>query len=282
MLDLFASNLYLFAPLFLAFNIGLGLLFVWIAERSPMAAFWQSCAGLVGPFFQAVGAIFALYSAFLANDVWRTYEKAQTAVTREQQGIRELLRLAEAMGPQGQRLRELTIAFGHASAPLDWTTRHVPPVPAASVRWLFNETLFGSVAQAGPQVQNAAMNAIRDMRAGYLDRVEILTSTVGQGKWSAVFIFGVLTQIALVAVHLGKARAGMLAVTIFSIGMTASMIFILEFSEPFVEPFAVSLQPIYEALRSETPNTSLPGAGPRGPSATQGGSSDAAPVHDHD
>ncbi len=275
MLHLFASNLYIFAPLFLAFNVGLGLLFVWIAEFSPTAALWKSCKGIVGPAFQATAALFALYSAFLANDVWRTYEKAQAAVMREQQGIRELLRLAEAMGPQGQRLRELTIAFGRASAPPDWASRPAPPVPAASVRWLFNETLFGSVAQAGPQVQSAARDAIKDMRAGYLDRVEILTSTVGQGKWSVVFIFGVLTQIALVAVHFGNARASMFIVTLFSIGMTVSMIFILEFSEPFVEPFAVSLQPIYEAMRSVTPDASLPGR--PGPSATQGESPDAPP-----
>jgi hypothetical protein len=112
------------------------------------------------------------------------------------------------------------------------------------------------------------------MRAGYLDRVEILTSTVGQGKWSVVFIFGVLTQIALVAVHLGHASASMLIVTLFSIAMTISMIFILEFAEPFVEPFAVSLQPIYEAMVSETPapDTTLPRPDAREPTATQGAS----------
>jgi hypothetical protein len=231
-----------------------------------------------GPAYQAIATLFALYSAFLANDVWRTYEKAQAAVTHEQQGIRELLRLAEAMGPQGQRLRELTIAFGRASAPPDLAGRPARPVPAASVRWLLNESLFGSVAQAGPQVQTAARDAIKDMRAGYLDRVEILTSTVGQGKWSVVFIFGVLTQIALVAVHFGNARASMFIVTLFSIAMTVSMVGILEFAEPFVEPFAVSLQPIYDAMRSVTPETSLPGRPePSGPSATQGESPDAPP-----
>jgi len=81
------------------------------------------------------------------------------------------------------------------------------PATLGIIHGLLYEGLFGAVVKAGPEVQRTTMNALMELRAG---------------KWSAVFLFGVLTQIALVATHLGKTRASVLAVTLFSIGMTTS------------------------------------------------------------
>src|SRR5215471_5744754 len=104
MLRLFASNWHVFGLLFLAFNICLGLVFVWVAERSPMAPFWQRCSGVAGEVIATLALIFGLYSAFLAEDVWTMHDKARAAVMREESALRVLLRIAESAGPQGQGL----------------------------------------------------------------------------------------------------------------------------------------------------------------------------------
>jgi hypothetical protein len=250
MLRLFATHWYVFGPLFLAFNIGLGLLLVWIAERSPAAPFWQRRVGVGHELTATVALIFGLYSAFLAEDVWTMHDKARAAVLREDAAIRVLLRVAESVGPEGQPLRELLLHYGRASTVGNWMNELDRPATLGIIHGLLHEGLFGVVVKAGPEVQRTTMDALMELRAGHLDRVALATATAGEGKWSAVFLFGVLTQIALVATHLGKSRASVLAVTLFSIGMTISMMIILQFSQPFHGLHAVSLRPIQEAVES--------------------------------
>jgi hypothetical protein len=252
MLRLFATNWYVFGPLFLAFNIGLGLVFVWVAERSPMAPFWQRCSGVASPVIGTVALIFGLYSAFLANDVWSSHDKARTAVLREESALRVLLRIGESAGPPGQGLRDLVAEYARTSTRPDWMNELDQPVTLGVIRSLLHEGLFGNVVKAEPQVQRTMMDTLMDVRAGHLDRVALATATAGEGKWSAVFLFGVLTQITIVVTHLGKARAATLAVTLFSIGMTISMMIILQFSQPFHGPHAVSLRPIQAAVESSS------------------------------
>jgi hypothetical protein len=256
MLRLFATHWYVFGPLFLAFNIGLGLLLVWIAERSPAAPFWQRRVGVGHELTATVALIFGLYSAFLAEDVWTMHDKARAAVLREDAAIRVLLRVAESVGPEGQRLRELLLHYGRQSTVGDWMNELDRPATLGIIHGLLHEGLFGAVVKARPEVRRTTMDALMELRAGHLDRVALATATAGEGKWSAVFLFGVLTQIALVATHLGKPRASVLAVTLFSIGMTISMMIILQFSQPFHGLHAVSLRPIQEAVES----AALPGS----------------------
>jgi hypothetical protein len=250
MLRLFASYWYVFGPLFLAFNIGLGLLWVWIAEYSSAAAFCQRRAGVGHELTGTVALMFGLYSAFLAEDVWTTHDKARAAVLREDAAIRVLLRVAESVGPEGQRLHDLLVQYGRESTASTWMNELDRPATLGIIHGLLHEGLFGTVVKAGPEVQRTTVDALMEMRSGHLDRVALATETVGEGKWSAVFLFGILTQIALVATHLGKPRASRLAVMVFSIGMTISMMIILQFSQPFHGLHAVSLRPIQEAVES--------------------------------
>jgi hypothetical protein len=180
---------------------------------------------------------------------------------------------AEAAGPQGQRLRDLTIDFGRASTPPDWTEHIGHLISPQYVRGLLQGALFGDFAKAGPQAQREALDAIKNMRAGHLDRVLLETITVGRGKWLVAYLFGVFTQIALVVVHLGKPRSSILAVTLFSFALTLSMVAILQFSQPFHGPYAVSLRPIRAAIESAQKPSEIslpePGGAEQGPAASE-------------
>jgi len=218
---------------------------------------------------------------FLANDVWVMHDKVRGAVLREEAALRVLLRVAESAGPQGQHLRAWVGDYARASTAGDWMNQLDHPATLAIIRSLLHEGLFGAVAKAGPQVQRTTVDAMMDVRAGHLDRVALATATAGEGKWSAVFMFGVLTQITTVAIHLGKARASALAVTLFSIGMTISMMIILQFSQPFHGPHAVSLGPIQEALSGAGQPGNIDVLGPNADAPNAAGSRQASRRDDH-
>ena len=56
------------------------VLSVWVTHKSPARLYFASCVGITGPFFTSVAILFALFAAFLANDVQRRNTQAQSAV----------------------------------------------------------------------------------------------------------------------------------------------------------------------------------------------------------
>ena len=53
----------------------------WVTHKSPARGFFESCIGIPGPFFGCVAILFALFAAFLANDVQRRGADAEAAVS---------------------------------------------------------------------------------------------------------------------------------------------------------------------------------------------------------
>jgi hypothetical protein len=83
-------------PFALLYLIAVGI--VWLTHLSPARPFFASCIGIAGPFFASVVVLFSLFAAFLANEVQHVQAEAKAAVFREADGIRTILRLAEALG----------------------------------------------------------------------------------------------------------------------------------------------------------------------------------------
>lgn len=240
---------YLFSIPFLLIIVGIGLLLVWVAERSPAAPLLKSCAGVVAPFASLLALLFGLFSAFLANDVLVHAERARAAVTREAEAIRVILSVADALGEHGRVLRQLVVDLGNTSTGNDWRT--APQMAAAETQSLkvLREVLFGGLAAADTQVRSAAIQSIMELRAARRDRNSAAESNTGQQKWIAAFVLGVLTQMAVAVVHLGKPRAAVLAITLFSVGMAFMLWVVLERLDPFGGKRPISLAPIEAAYQ---------------------------------
>lgn len=89
----------------------IALLIVWVTHKSPARPYFASCTGIPGPFFASVALLFGLFAAFLANDVQRRNANAETAVFREGEGIRTILRLSEAVGREADPVKRASIAY---------------------------------------------------------------------------------------------------------------------------------------------------------------------------
>ncbi len=86
-------------PFVLLYLVAAGI--VWLTHKSPLRPFFASCVGIPGPFFASVAVLFALFAAFLSNDVQRRDADAQAAILKEADGVRTILRLTEALGEAG-------------------------------------------------------------------------------------------------------------------------------------------------------------------------------------
>ena len=111
-------------PILLLFSIAAAI--VWLTHLSPARPFFASCIGIVGPFFASVGLLFGLFAAFLANDVQHQNAEIKSAVFREADGIRTLLRLAEALGDTGRPLEAATLGYAQAVLDNEWPAMQQP------------------------------------------------------------------------------------------------------------------------------------------------------------
>ena len=89
----------------------IAVLIVWVTHKSPARLYFASCVGITGPFFTSVAILFALFAAFLANDVQRRNTQAQSAVFREAEGIRTILRLSEALGEHAEPVKRAALGY---------------------------------------------------------------------------------------------------------------------------------------------------------------------------
>jgi len=254
---------YIFAVVFLLAIIAIGLALVWIAERSPARRLLQSCAGVVAPFASLLALLFGLFAAFLANDVSIHADRAHASVTREANALAVVLSIADALAERGQNLKKLAIEFGQRTTGHDWrSVRRTAEADALGLKML-REVMFGGLTKADTQVRQTSAASIMEMRAARSEMTAIAHSQTGWLKWQAVFILGILTQIGVVTVHLGKPRAAALATTLFAVGMAFMLWVVLMRLDPFAGKNAVSLAPIeaaYQAFVADRDHP--PGPGP--------------------
>lgn len=244
---------YVFAVVFLLVIVGIGLFLVWIAEKSPARPLLQSCAGVVAPFSSLLALLFGLFAAFLANDVSIHAERARAAVTREANAIAVVLSIADALAERGRTLKQLAVDYGQRSTSDDWSAASKTAEAEALGLKLLHEVMFGGLAGADPPVRQTALASITEMRIARSEMVAVAHSQTSRQKWIAVFVLGILTQMGVVVVHLGKPRASTLAVTLFSVGMAFMLWVVLMRLDPFGGRDSISLAPISDAYQSFIP-----------------------------
>jgi hypothetical protein len=158
-----------------------------------------------------------------------------------------VVNIGDAVGEPGRTLRTLVADYGKASAGDDWSsTRQVEAADTKSLAVL-REILFGGLTAADAQVRQTAISSVTEIRSAHRDRASLVHSSTTQLKWIAAFFLGILTQMAVVIVHLGKPRASVLATTLFSSAMAFTLWVVLERIEPFAGRNPVSVAPIVTA-----------------------------------
>jgi hypothetical protein len=244
---------YIFSLPFLLIIVGIGLFFVWVAERSPLRPLLQSCTGVVAPFSGLLALLFGLFSAFLANDVSVHAERARVAVAREANAIVVVLSIADALGERGRALKQLTVDFGRKTTSAGWSAAEPTAEADALGLKMLHEVMFGGLASVDAPVRQTATASIMEMRSARSEMIAVAYSQTAELKWIAAFVLGVLTQMGVVAVHLGKPRAAVLAMILFGTGMAFMLWVVLMRLDPFAGKNSVSLAPINAAYERVVP-----------------------------
>ncbi|MDO5622276.1 MAG: DUF4239 domain-containing protein [Paracoccus sp. (in: a-proteobacteria)] len=223
----------------------------WLTRRPGwprLAALWH---GVVPPFVNITGTLFALTLAFIANDTWAARDRAMDATYREAEALRSLLILSETL-PQGAALAVLIRDYGTAAAD-EWPAlRRAEADPAttqAADRLLAAAASPDFQASTGDAVGQAILNRVSALRSDRDMRIALTQTHLNPLKWLAMALLGFLTLLSIAAVHLENRYALRLGVALFALAAAPAAAIVLMQGNPFQEPAAVTADPIRAAVK---------------------------------
>lgn len=231
---------------------------IWLIYKVTHRASWWPAIdrwqGITGPFINVISVLFGLTLAFLANDTWSTRDQALTTVYREADALHSLAALSHTLPlPLHQQTCEAINQYAQGSAQ-EW--RHLKRRDAdRGVRQqadhLLEVVASAAVSQAvATPVQTLMLQEVKTIRAQRDHRISLSQTHINPLKWLSMAFLGLMSLIAIAAVHLDKPRAALLAMTIFGLASAPVAAIILIQSNPFWQPAAIKPDPI-AAVRCE-------------------------------
>jgi hypothetical protein len=238
-------------PFVLLYAIAAGI--VWLTHKSPARPYFASCVGIPGPFFASVAVMFGLFAAFLANDVQRRDAEAQSAVLREADGVRTILRLSEAIGEAGTPVKGAAIGYAQSVVGEELPAMRQSGAVPEDLDALRSLTLAvmapAMTASVPPAAHEAMVGGLIDIRQAHLARVTLAGGESATLNWLAVIVLGVLTQFAVAVVQLDKVRPQALALFVFTTAFAATVVLIGLGERPF-SGRAINDAPLRTAIAS--------------------------------
>lgn len=221
----------------------------WAMSRPRHAAFLTSIRGVVPPFINIIGVLFALTLAFLANDTWSAHDRAMNAVYREADSLRSIVALAGKL-PEAQRgrVRAAVADYADAAARVEWPLlgkRESSPLATDRLDALLAViSADGVAAGAGASVHALMLKQATEARDSRDQRIALSKTHVNPLKWLGMAFLGFLTMLSVAAVHADNIRAAYVAILLFAASAAPTAAIVLVQGNPFQQPTAVSPAPI--------------------------------------
>ena len=221
----------------------------WAMSRPRNAAFLASIRGVVPPFINIIGVLFALTLAFLANDTWSAHDRAMNAVYREADSLRSIVALAGKL-PEATRtnVRAAVSDYADAAARVEWPLlgkREMSPPTTQKLDALLAVIAGDDVAAgAGAGVHALMLKQATEARDSRDQRIALSKTHVNPLKWLGMAFLGFVTMLSVAAVHADNARAAFVAILLFAASAAPTAAIVLVQGNPFQQPTAVSPAPI--------------------------------------
>ena len=214
-----------------------------VTQHGPLAVPLRPYGEVVPPYFASVGILFALFSAFLGNDIWQRVESSNHALEKETASVQSIVQIARSLDRDGWPILSNTRRYVNATIDNELTE-------GGQARSAIADTALEAVAREIihlPQDHGSTTAAQGAMLAAYeriwearTTRRHIAATHSDPHKWFAVLFLGFLTQVALVLCHMDKPKALVAALGVFTAGFIVTMAALAVHERPLGDPEIVS------------------------------------------
>lgn len=211
---------------------------IYVVAMLPRFIAWFQPKDLATSYLGALTLPFALFLAFMMSDIWQRETRFAQTVLQEVQRLDAMLDVARICGAPCQAIDDAVGAYARALAQHEWDEGWTFPQPIVSTRF---EALVGAIAQAETRsdiaghLRAALLAGQGELRRLRTDRYFILHVDLAPHRWAVVLLLGVLSQIGLAALHVGKRPQLILSLATFSIAFSVTLAYTVALAWPTVD-----------------------------------------------
>lgn len=226
----------------------LALFLCWLSFASPIAPRMQNWKGVVPPFVGVPATLFAFLMTFLSQDVWDANRRAYQAFALEREQLVTLLALTENRGAEAGELPKAIRNYIESVVGPEWKAMENGEESPVAEAALIALTRAAGDAKMESAFQRIMVDAVMKLRSAREQRLAIAGAYPDDRKWAAVIVIAFITQIALAAVHLDRAKPQLLAQAIFAAAAIVAISLEASVEEPYAPPKGISPEPLAQLL----------------------------------
>jgi Protein of unknown function (DUF4239) len=237
------------------------LVVIGLAVDARGRAFKALSPGMLPP----LGIIFGLLVGFVAVQAWNDFDRAKLAVATEASALRGIVILAESV-PAEQRgaLRRLVNRHIEQAVTHEWgfmaqRRLTMETMPTDLIEALKVALALQPADETQRMVQREIINDVHRALEARRQRIVVSQSSVSVVKWAAILLQGLCALVAIAMVHSDNRLTCAIALAIFAMGITVSVLLIAAYSRPFTGEISVGPQLLQQVIATEPPGA----AGPR-------------------
>lgn len=208
-----------------------------------------SIQGVVAPFINVIGTLFALTLAFLANDTWSAHDRATNAVYREADSLKAILSLTLSLDEaKRMQIHDAVTDYARSAVELEWPLLSRRQDDKGTADRLDRLLVIVSNKAIGDELGLAVHlrvhEQIGEVRESRDERIALSQTHVNPLKWLGMAFLGLMTMLSVAAVHVEKPRAAFVAILLFAASAAPTAAIVLIQGNPFQQPTTVSPAPI--------------------------------------
>ncbi|WGD31341.1 DUF4239 domain-containing protein [Ancylobacter sp. WKF20] len=236
-MQLIVGEYWVLVALFALVPLLSGLVIYWVAMLPRFVAWFQP-KELATSYLGALTLPFALFLAFMMSDIWQRETKFAQTVLQEVQRLDAMLDVARICGAPCQRIDDALGAYARALSQNEWDEGWTYPQAVVTERF---DALVTAIAeeearsQIAGHLRAALLAGQGELRRLRTDRYFILHVDLAPHRWAVVVLLGVLSQIGLAALHVGKRPQLIISLATFSIAFAVTLAYTVALAWPTVD-----------------------------------------------
>ena len=204
-----------------------------------------------------LAVVFGLLVGFIAAQVWSDADRANAAVTREASALRTVVLLAASFPKEpAARIRALVRRHIQDAVNQEWPAMARQRANLTMITVADTEAIQLALSvlpqnEAQTVAQREIVAALQSALDARRQRIVISQSTIDGVKWTVVILLAALTLVTIAIVHSDNRATAAIAMAIFAIAITASLVLIASHNRPFTGEISVGPDLLLQVMPEE-------------------------------
>jgi len=210
------------------------LVLFWVGTRPFVAALVRP-PDIAMAYLGTITLLFALFSAFMMDDIWRRESRVVEIITQEALSIQSIIDLSDTCGAPCGAIRANAQRYAQLLVDHEWNIEWSEQSPLAHKELVSMVPLLGTLdkdAAVSNAVRSGLYAGYRDLQQQHTERYAIITFDMAPHRWIMVTLLGVLTQIALMTLHAGRPNALATVLCVFTVAFISMLTYTASLAWP--------------------------------------------------